>query len=59
MGKAKERFMELRELEDVAPVTIGTRIRRYIKEADRTPRDEAKYEEAKQQLINATKKLGL
>lgn len=59
MGKAKERFMEVRELEDVAPVTIGTCIRRYIKEADRTPRNEAEYEKAKQQLINATKKLGL
>ena len=59
MGKAKERFMEVRELEDVAPVTIGRVIRAFIKEADRTPRDEAKYEEAKQLLIKTTKQLGL
>lgn len=59
MGKAKERFMEVRELEDVAPVSIGRAIRRFIKEADHTPRNEAKYEEAKQLLIKTTKKLGL
>lgn len=59
MGKAKERFMEVRELEDVAPVTIGRAIRRFIKEADRNPRNEAEYEKAKQLLIEKTKKLGL
>ena len=63
MCKAKEIFetyyQETREVDELPPLPIGRAIRRFIKEADRTPRDEVKYEETKQQLLKQLKKSGL